>query len=88
MEAQGGCTARRAWVNSLRRRFETADIHETGTLNRDELFRCLRSMHVSLSAREGEKLFLSLLPTTTYPTRGARYPELVNFLRGKNAKWY
>ncbi|CAM9921910.1 unnamed protein product [Ectocarpus sp. 4 AP-2014] len=89
MEAQGGCTARRAWVNSLRRRFQTADIRETGTLNRDEFFRCLRSMHVSLSASEGERLFLSLLPTTTTdPTRGARYPELVNFLRGRNAKWY
>ncbi|CBJ27722.1 hypothetical protein Esi_0083_0058 [Ectocarpus siliculosus] len=88
MEAQGGSTARRAWVNSLRRRFQTADIHETGTLNRDEFFRCLRSMHVSLSAREGERLFLSLLPTTTDPMRGARYPELVNFLRGKNAMWY
>ncbi|CAM9929170.1 unnamed protein product, partial [Ectocarpus sp. 13 AM-2016] len=88
MEAQGGCSARRAWVNSLRRRFQTADIHETGTLDRDEFFRCLRSMHVSLSAREGERLFLSLLPTTADPTRGARYPELVNFLRGKNAKWY
>ncbi|CAN0348788.1 unnamed protein product, partial [Ectocarpus sp. 12 AP-2014] len=80
MEAQGGCTARKAWVNSLRRRFQTADSHETGTLNRDEFFGCLRSMHVSLSAREGERLFLSLLPTTTDPTRGARYPELVNFL--------
>lgn len=34
MEAQGGSTARRAWVNSLRRRFQTADIHETGTLIR------------------------------------------------------
>ncbi|CAM9306993.1 unnamed protein product [Ectocarpus fasciculatus] len=88
MEAQGGSTARRAWVNSLRRRFQTADIHETGTLPRDEFSRCLRCMHVSLSARERERLFLSLLPTTNDPTRGARYPELVDFLRGKNAKWY
>lgn len=180
MEAQGGSTARRAWVNSLRRRFQTADISETGTLDRyvtcntffylpfrtfhppdlcrgkpgptphtppsathvppsllplrltilsflfssfppcplstcrssypplylvsiifgvwlvtcvaverrDEFFRSLRCMHVSLSAREGERLFLSLLPTTADPTRGARYPELVDFLRCKNAKWY
>ena len=34
MEAQGGLTARRAWVNSLRRRFQTADTHDIGALER------------------------------------------------------
>lgn len=44
-------------------------------------------MRVSLSAREGERLFLALLPTTT-DAGGARYPELIDFLRSNNAKWY
>lgn len=34
MEVQGGLTARRAWVNSLRRRFQTADTHGLGALER------------------------------------------------------
>lgn len=34
MEVQGGLTARRAWVNSLRRRFQTADAHGVGALER------------------------------------------------------
>lgn len=34
MEVQGGLTARRAWVNSLRRRFQTADAHGIGALER------------------------------------------------------
>lgn len=44
-------------------------------------------MRVSLSVREGERLFSALLPTTT-DAGGARYPELVDFLRSNNAKWY
>eukprot|EP00752_Nemacystus_decipiens_P018631 g16705.t1 len=87
MEVQGGLTARRAWVNSLRRRFQTADPHRIGALEREEFARCLRSMRVSLSVREGERLFSALLPTNT-DAGGARYPELVDFLRSRNAKWY
>ena len=34
MELQGGSTARRAWVNSLRRRFQAADVHGLGALDR------------------------------------------------------
>lgn len=34
VEIQGGSTARRAWVNSLRRRFQTADVHGIGALDR------------------------------------------------------
>lgn len=34
MEIQGGLTARRLWVNSLRRRFQTADVHSIGALER------------------------------------------------------
>lgn len=44
-------------------------------------------MRIGLSVREGERLFSALLPTTT-DAGGARYPELVNFLRSNNAKWY
>lgn len=54
---------------------------------REEFARCLRGMRVSLNVREGERLFSALLPTTT-DAAGARYPELVNFLRSKNAKWF
>lgn len=34
VELQGGSTERRAWVNSLGRRFRTADGHHTGALDR------------------------------------------------------
>lgn len=34
MEVQGGLAARRSWVNSLRRRFQTADAHGIGALDR------------------------------------------------------
>lgn len=44
-------------------------------------------MRVSLSVREGVRLFSALLPTTT-DAGGARYPELIDFLRSNNAKWY
>lgn len=54
---------------------------------REEFLRCLRGMRVSLSAREGGRLFSALLPTTT-EAGGARYPELIDFLRSKNARWY
>eukprot|EP00903_Cladosiphon_okamuranus_P019202 g17658.t2 len=87
MEVQGGLVARRAWVNTLRRRFQTADSHGIGALEREDFVRCLRGMRIGLSVREGERLFLALLPTTT-DADGARYPELVDFLRSNNAKWY
>lgn len=38
MELQGGSTARRAWVNSLRRRFQTADVHGLGALDRCHVY--------------------------------------------------
>ncbi|CAM9599986.1 unnamed protein product [Scytosiphon promiscuus] len=87
VELQGGATERRAWVNSLSRRLRTADVHHTGALDRDEFCRCLRGMRVSLSTREGERLFLSLLPTAPDAV-GANYSELVEFLRSNNARWY
>lgn len=34
MEIQGGLMARRVWVNNLRRRFQTADTHGIGGLER------------------------------------------------------
>lgn len=43
MEVQGGVTARRAWVNSLRRRFQTADAHGIGELERQDNPSLLRS---------------------------------------------
>lgn len=43
MELQGGSTARRAWVSSLRRRFRTADVHESGELERSVLGPCAYS---------------------------------------------
>lgn len=44
-------------------------------------------MRVGLSVREGDRLYSALLPTTT-DAGGARYTELVDFLRSNNAKWY
>lgn len=41
MELQGGSTARRSWVSSLRRRFQTADVHESGELDRSVLVMCV-----------------------------------------------
>lgn len=44
-------------------------------------------MRVPLSVREGSRLFSALLPATA-DAGGARYPELIDFLRSSNAKWY
>lgn len=41
MELQGGSTARRSWVSNLRRRFQTADVHETGELDRSVMTMCV-----------------------------------------------
>lgn len=57
------------------------------TTHREDFARCLRGMRVGLSVREGELLYSALLPRTTDAV-GARYPELVEFLRSNNVKWY
>lgn len=54
---------------------------------REGFSRCLRGMRLPLSVREGNRLYSALLPATT-DAGGARYSDIIDFLRRNNEKWY
>lgn len=71
MELQGGSTARRAWVSTLRRRFLTADFHETGELDRSVLtIRAPDDVHIPHFVDRIPKIDISPVGSLSVPKKG------------------